>query len=114
MPPQDAPIRDPYNKRHQGYFVFHYHLPFFPTRFCMRPLSPTGSLAVFFLILTLINSTAHAQGGKFPDAHEKAVPEWKGPVFRLSQDYPTELPPPERHPWLAIDFKTQPLEYMLA
>jgi hypothetical protein len=32
-------------------------------------------------------------------------PTYKGKVFRLSQDYPTQLPPKEDYPWLKIPFK---------
>lgn len=31
--------------------------------------------------------------------------EYKGRVFKLSQEYPTELPPAESYPWLKIAFK---------
>lgn len=30
---------------------------------------------------------------------------YKGRVFKLSQDYPNQLPPKEAYPWLKIDFK---------
>ena len=33
------------------------------------------------------------------------APDYKGRVFKLSQDYPDQLPPKEDYPWLAIDFK---------
>ncbi len=32
-------------------------------------------------------------------------PDYKGRIFKLSQDYPTELPPKEAYPWLKIPFK---------
>jgi hypothetical protein len=31
-------------------------------------------------------------------------PDYKGRIFKLSQDYPTELPPKEAYPWLKIPF----------
>src|SRR4051794_19626074 len=31
--------------------------------------------------------------------------DYKGRVFKLSQEYPTQLPPAEAYPWLKIDFK---------
>jgi hypothetical protein len=31
--------------------------------------------------------------------------DYKGKIFRLSQDYPVQLPPAEAYPWLKIDFK---------
>lgn len=31
--------------------------------------------------------------------------DYKGRVFKLSQDYPTQLPPMENYPWLKIPFK---------
>ncbi|WP_146456251.1 hypothetical protein [Rubripirellula tenax] len=37
---------------------------------------------------------------------------WTGPVFELSQDYPTSLPSPEEYPWNDIDFKTEPGDYL--
>lgn len=32
-------------------------------------------------------------------------PDYQGRVFKLSQDYPTQLPKPEAYPWLKVDFK---------
>jgi len=31
--------------------------------------------------------------------------DYKSGFFKLSQDYPTQLPPKEAYPWLKIDFK---------
>lgn len=48
--------------------------------------------------------------GKFKDYYlqgEGGDPSasYNGRVFKLSQDYPDQLPPKEDYPWLAIDFK---------
>jgi hypothetical protein len=39
--------------------------------------------------------------------------DWKGPVFQLSQDYPKAVTK-EALPWMKIDFRTQPREYLMA
>lgn len=41
-------------------------------------------------------------------------PEWKGPLFALSQDYPQSKPPAEPLPWTKYNFRTQPREYLMA
>jgi hypothetical protein len=48
--------------------------------------------------------------GKFKDYYLQGQggdpsADYKGRVFKLSQDYPTQLPPKEAYPWLKIDFK---------
>jgi hypothetical protein len=48
--------------------------------------------------------------GKFKDYYQQGKggdpsPDYKGKIFKLSQDYPTQLPPKENYPWLKIDFK---------
>lgn len=48
--------------------------------------------------------------GTFKDYHNEGqsgvIPAgYNGPVFKLRQDYPQTLPPEEKYPWLAIDFK---------
>jgi hypothetical protein len=51
----------------------------------------------------------------FPDFHEESVPSgWTGPVFKLSQDYPTTKPAAGTLPWKSIDFKTKPADYLKA
>jgi hypothetical protein len=50
----------------------------------------------------------------FPDAHDEPVQAWTGPVFRLSQSYPTALPPLGPAPWRAFDFRTQTNQYLKA
>lgn len=50
----------------------------------------------------------------FPDAHEAPPAGWKGPVFKLRQDYPTTAPPKEALPWDAIDPKTDGIAYARA
>jgi hypothetical protein len=48
----------------------------------------------------------------FPDSRDKPLAGWSGPVFQLSQDYPSEKPTAEEYPWKKWDFKTQWKEYM--
>src|ERR1035437_2350067 len=48
--------------------------------------------------------------GKFKDYYLQGQggdpsADYKGRVFKLSQDYPTQLPPKEAYPWLKIAFK---------
>jgi len=48
--------------------------------------------------------------GKFKDYYLKGqggdpAADYKGKVFKLSQDYPAQLPPAEDYPWLKIPFK---------
>ena len=42
---------------------------------------------------------------KYPDAHDDPISGWTGPVFKLSQDYPTSLPNVGDEPWKQFDFK---------
>src|SRR5437762_2072354 len=62
----------------------------------------------------LIVTVAYAHGQPFPDAHEGPPTGWTGPVFKLSQDYPTTLPSAETLPWKLIDYKTNPADYLMA
>ena len=53
----------------------------------------------------------------FPDAHNPPPAGWTGPVFKLSQSYPSTLPPTETsRPWTQFDFKnpTQAPQYLQA
>lgn len=48
--------------------------------------------------------------GKFKDYYLQGQggdpsPDYKGRVFKLSQDFPSQLPPEENYPWLKIPFK---------
>lgn len=52
--------------------------------------------------------------GKYPDARDRPIAGWTGPVFQLSQDYPASLPPLENYPWKRYDPKRQPAEYVRA
>jgi hypothetical protein len=49
----------------------------------------------------------------FCDAMMAPTPGWTGNVFKLSQDYPASAPQDEQ-PWLKLDPRTQPLEYLKA
>jgi hypothetical protein len=48
----------------------------------------------------------------FPDAGQKPLDNWTGPVFQLSQDYPESEPKPEDYRWKKIDFRTDWQGYM--
>jgi hypothetical protein len=61
--------------------------------------------------LLLIPVSSFSVEVRFPDSHDPAPAGWTGPVFRLSQDYPTTLPN-EQKPWKAFSFETQPAEYV--
>jgi hypothetical protein len=50
----------------------------------------------------------------FPDARDNAPAGWTGPVFKLSQDYPTQPPVAETLPWKQFNFSTQPIQYINA
>ena len=52
--------------------------------------------------------------GTFPDVGYAPPAGWTDPKFLLSQDYPQTAPAAEARPWVAIDFKTQPKEYLQA
>lgn len=54
------------------------------------------------------------KNGKFQDSRELPYADYKGPVFKLSQDFPKAIPPEENVPWAKYDFKTQMPEYMKA
>jgi hypothetical protein len=69
-------------------------------------------MRLFLPLLVLFATTA--QAASFPDAHEKPPAGWTGPVFKLSQSYPTTAPAPGTLPWKAFDYKTQPLQYIMA
>jgi hypothetical protein len=63
-------------------------------------------------------SAEHAAGQarveNFPDARDEPPAGWTGPVFRLSQNYPTTMPPVGPTPWLQLDFRTQTMQYLKA
>jgi hypothetical protein len=50
--------------------------------------------------------------GPFDNTVDSIPSGWNGPVFQMSKDYPTNLPPPETCPWTQFDFKTQPSQYI--
>ncbi|HEY3037272.1 MAG TPA: hypothetical protein VGJ66_00965 [Pyrinomonadaceae bacterium] len=61
-----------------------------------------------------IDRSVSALAFNFPSARDNPPAGWTGPVFKLSQNYPTTAPTPEVLPWKAFDFKTQPIEYIKA
>jgi uncharacterized membrane protein YphA (DoxX/SURF4 family) len=42
-----------------------------------------------------------------------APKDWTGPIFQLSQDYPTSISKDDNMPWLEIDYKKDPLTYLM-
>jgi len=72
-----------------------------------------ASMRPFTLVASALLAVA-AQAGKFPDAYSEPPKGYSGPVFRLSQDYPTEMPKPSPKPWERFDPVTQPDEYIRA
>jgi hypothetical protein len=50
----------------------------------------------------------------FPDARDEPPPGWTGPVFRLSQSYPTTMPALGDAPWLKFAFRSQAVDYLKA
>lgn len=53
------------------------------------------------------------KNARFPDTRDKPPEDWKGPVFVLSQDYPTDIQI-DNYPWKDIDPKNNWLEYIQA
>lgn len=76
----------------------------------------TRSVVLFASACLLLASSVSAQEPRFPSfAPDHAPPpDYQGPVFSLSQDYPTAEPPAEPMPWDSIDFFSDPLEYARA
>lgn len=72
---------------------------------------PSAGLLVWIGLFVPI--TSHAV---FPDAHNLPPVGWTGPVFKLSQNYPTSLPSISNPPWMQFDFTnpTQAPQYMNA
>ncbi len=62
--------------------------------------------------------TSPAWAGTFPDSHDQVPANWRGNVFRLSQQYPASDPskavPAPTYPWKQYDFRTQPAQYIKA
>jgi hypothetical protein len=68
-----------------------------------------------FLILSaaLFCTTNFARPGTFPDSAVPLPPNWTGPVFHLSQNYPAHVAI-DTYPWLRFDPTTQPDQYLSA
>lgn len=82
----------------------------------MRRLFVLVLLGVFTCALGVaaIGQMAPPEGVRrpFPDARDKPLPHWSGPVFRLKQNYPATEPSPEAYPWKKYDFRSQWREYL--
>ena len=50
---------------------------------------------------------AVAQPPRFPDAGEKPIANWSGPVFTLSQNYPVSKPAAGSQPWKRYNFSKE-------
>lgn len=72
-------------------------------------------LSATFLVIAVPHA---ATAGTFPDSHDPVPGNWRGPVFRLSQQYPATDPsratPAPTYPWKPINFRTQPAQYIKA
>jgi hypothetical protein len=64
-------------------------------------------------VRTFVAGTCNMPTTPFCDAGMAPIPNWKGHVFRLSQNYPRTVPP-DKMPWLQFDPKTQPGQYLNA
>lgn len=69
-------------------------------------------LALVVSACIVVSSSVMA--GTFPDARSAPPTGWSGPVFKLSQDYPTNSPPNDAQSFLAIDFVSRPYDYSQA
>jgi hypothetical protein len=65
-------------------------------------------------VATCLAMAGVAIAANAPDAHDPVPPGWTGPVFRLSQTYPTSLPAIGPAPWRSINFRTQSVPYLNA
>ncbi len=64
------------------------------------------------LLILLIFNTSTTFSQVFPDTYDTPPAGYTGRLFKLSQNYPSTPPVAEPQPWLKIDFKTHPLEYL--
>ncbi len=72
---------------------------------------PRSLQHIFLCVLAIFFQPACASA-RFKDFHGKVDPNWTGPTFKLSQNYPTTPPTIDDMPWLAIDFGTNPRDYL--
>jgi len=75
-----------------------------------EPYRMCASAVTLLVLLCLFPSEGLA--GTFPDAHDPPTAGWTGPVFKLSQDYPSTAPTTGPKPWKSFSFKTQPKQYI--
>jgi len=66
---------------------------------------------LLFIQLLFVNELL---AGTFPDVGYIPPSDWSGSKFVLSQDYPLQNPGAEDAPWMKIDFRTSPREYLMA
>ena len=67
-----------------------------------------------FCFVAALSGNAWALQQKYPDYLDQVPPVYAGDTFKLNQDYPTSANPEPNQPWLTIDFRKQPDEYMFA
>src|SRR3979411_2347132 len=67
-----------------------------------------------FCFVAALSANAWAFQQKYPDYLDQVPPVYAGDTFKLNQDYPTSANPEPNQPWLTIDFRKQPDEYMFA
>lgn len=74
----------------------------------------TVTVALGTLSLTIVSQENNETSTKFPSYHPNFPPPDDAPkIFKLSQNYPDTYVK-ENYPWLTIDFKAKPTEYMNA
>jgi hypothetical protein len=71
------------------------------------------AFAIFVSVYSLLISSPLLPRADFPNSAVPLPSGWSGPVFKLSQDYPTQATS-EAYPWLQIDPTTDPTNYMQA
>lgn len=65
----------------------------------------------FIFIFFSLSGFLYAADNSFPSSLDLVPQDYEGPIFKLSQDYPSVIPN-EPKPWEEIDFKTQGDKYM--
>jgi uncharacterized membrane protein YphA (DoxX/SURF4 family) len=66
-------------------------------------------LTIFLLFAIIFDCNSQ----RFPSASMPAPQEWNGAVFQLSQDYPAIIKKDDKMPWLEIDYKKDPKNYLM-
>lgn len=72
----------------------------------------TGRAGLVLTALVTFAGGAAGQEPAFPSFRGQPLAGWTGPVFELSQDYPSSLPAAGSQPWKQHDFETQSAAYL--